>query len=88
MKNITKKTKTKSQKAASVKQLINKNMIFADIIQKYPEAAEIMMKKGLHCIGCGMAAYETLEQGAIMHGINPNKLVAELNKKLAKKKFK
>ena len=84
MKRITKKTKIKSQKAA--KQLIHKDMIFADIMQKYPEAAEIMMHRGLHCVGCGMAAYETLEQGAIMHGMNPDKLVKELNQKLAKKK--
>ena len=86
MKKITKKTKTKSQKATRVKPLITKDMIFADIIQKYPKAMEIMMKQGLHCIGCSMAAYETLEQGAIMHGINPDKLVKEINQKLGKKK--
>lgn len=85
MKKITKKTKKKSQKATTVKKLINKNMLFADIMQKYPEAVEVMMEKGLHCISCGMASYETLAQGAIMHGINPDKLVEELNKKLAKK---
>jgi len=32
-----------------------------------------------------MAMFETLEQGAIMHGINPNKLVEELNKKIKKR---
>lgn len=90
MKNITKKNKSKSQEAAKlkVKKLINKNMLFAEVIQNYPDAAVIMMKKGLHCIGCGMAAYETIAQGSLMHGINPDKLVEELNKKLSKKNKK
>lgn len=81
MKNITKKNKSKSQKAAKVKKLITRDMTFAEVIQKYPDTAVIMMKKGLHCIGCGMAAYETIAQGSVMHGINPDKLVDELNKK-------
>ncbi len=88
MKKITKKIKAKSQKAIKPKnkKIINRNMTFAEVMQRYPDAAEIMMSRGLHCIGCGMAAYETIAQGAIMHGINPDKLVEELNKKIAKKK--
>jgi hybrid cluster-associated redox disulfide protein len=88
MKNITKTKNKKSQKAAKskIKKLITRDMTFAEVMQKYPKAAEIMMLKGLHCIGCGMAAYETIAQGSVMHGINPDKLVEELNKKLAKKK--
>lgn len=79
--NKNKKITKKSQKASKIK----KNMTFAEITQKYPEVGEVLIKKGLHCIGCGMALYETLEQGAIMHGLNPDKLVAEINKKIGKK---
>jgi hybrid cluster-associated redox disulfide protein len=73
------KSKKKEQKSL-VK--ITKSMSFGEILNRYPKAGEILMKKGLHCIGCGMAMFESLEQGAIMHGINPDKLVQELNKKL------
>lgn len=77
------KTKRKT-KSRSKNALVSKNMLFADLLQKYPESYEFLLKKNLHCIGCGMAAYETLEQGAIMHGMNPDKLVSELNKHLGK----
>jgi hybrid cluster-associated redox disulfide protein len=64
---------------------ITKNMSFAEIIENNPEAVGILMGKGMHCIGCGMAAMETLEQGALMHGMNPDELVDEINKKTNKK---
>ena len=67
---------------------INKKMNFMEIIEKNPEAVEILFSKGMHCIGCGMAASETLEQGALMHGLNPDKLVEEINKKSLKKQKK
>ena len=79
-------TKTKSKKNAKKPELIKKNMTFGEIIIKYPAAAGILFERGMHCIGGGMAVYETLEQGAMMHGMNANKLVDELNKKLSKKK--
>jgi len=79
-----KKLKTKAKKNQN-KPLINKKMSFGEILNRHPELAETLMKKGMNCIGCGMAMFETLEQGAIMHGINPNKLVEELNKKIKKR---
>ena len=38
------------------------------------------------CMGCPMAMQETIEQGALAHGIDPKKLVEELNNKIIKKK--
>lgn len=59
---------------------ITKKMTFAQIMKKNPKAVEILFAKGMHCIGCPAAMQETLEQGAQMHGINPDKLVDEINK--------
>jgi hybrid cluster-associated redox disulfide protein len=67
--------------------LINKKMSFGEIMNRYPEAAMILMDKGMHCMGCGAANFETLEQGALMHGINPDKLVEEINKFLGENKW-
>lgn len=61
-------------------------MTFMEVMQKSPEAAMILMQNGMHCAGCGMAAYETLEQGAISHGLDPDKLVKKINSKLGRKK--
>jgi hybrid cluster-associated redox disulfide protein len=79
-----KRQKSKSNKNKKTNE-INKKMTFAEIINKNPGAVEILMARGLHCVGCGMAFQETLEQGAIMHGINPDKLVKELNRKIKQK---
>lgn len=67
---------------------INKKMTFAEIMEKFPEAGEVLFENGMHCIGCGMAMYESLEQGAIAHGIDADKIVSEINKKLEEKTAK
>ena len=49
---------------------ITKDMKLGDIVTRFPETAHIMMKYGLHCVGCHVAAWETLEQGARAHGMS------------------
>lgn len=64
---------------------VNKNMTFADVLTKYPESWEVMQNCGLHCIGCHGAAFETIEQGSLMHGMSEedvDKMVDEINKKI------
>lgn len=68
------------------KQKITKKMSFAEILGKFPEAAEILMEKGMHCIGCPMAQMESLEDGAKAHGLDADEIVKEINEKLKKKK--
>lgn len=80
------KSKNKSKKKILVAPAVTKTMTFGEILNRYPEAGRIIMSRGLHCIGCGMAFQETLEQGALMHGINPDKLVKDINKEIGKKK--
>lgn len=61
---------------------ITKNMKLGDIIKEYPETVEVMLKRGLHCVGCHIAAWETLEQGAKAHGMSDKdveSMVKEMN---------
>jgi|TARA_B100001964_G_C14045925_1_gene514774 hybrid cluster-associated redox disulfide protein len=61
---------------------ITKNMTLGETVSKYPESAEVLLKYGLHCIGCHVATWETLEQGAMAHGMDNKKLddmLKELN---------
>lgn len=62
---------------------ITKKSKFQDIVQD-EETREILMEKGMHCFGCPMAMQETLEQGAMAHGLDADKLVDEINKKKKK----
>lgn len=64
------------------RQKITKDMMFSNVIKKYPETVEVFFEYGLGCVGCPMAVTETIEQGARAHGINVKKLVDELNKKI------
>jgi len=42
-------------------------------------AGMILMQNGMHCVGCPSAAGETLEEASMVHGMNCEKLVAEIN---------
>lgn len=53
---------------------ITKNMTFQEIMKNCPGCAEILLSYGLHCIGCHVAAFETLEQGCKAHGLSDDKI--------------
>ncbi|MFC1691308.1 DUF1858 domain-containing protein [Nanoarchaeota archaeon] len=63
---------------------INKNMTFGELLNKLGmPAAQILADKGMHCIGCAIGEYETIEQGCQAHGLEEkeiNTLIDELNK--------
>lgn len=67
-------------KKQKIKEKITKDITFAEILQKYPETAEVFSKYNIHCAGCPMAMQETIAEGAEAHGINIKKLIDELNK--------
>jgi len=82
------KTKAKNKvknSSSKNKTFVTKKMNFSELIEKYPQSVEVLMNEGMHCIGCAASAFETIEQGAMMHGINPDELVEKINKKLKKK---
>lgn len=81
---LGKKLKKSSKNKIKVKSFVTKEMSFGEIMEKYPVAVEILMNSGMHCIGCSVAEFETLEQGALMHGINPDKIVKSINDKIKK----
>jgi hybrid cluster-associated redox disulfide protein len=65
-----------------MKKKITKKMKFAELVKNYPDAGEVLMEKGMFCIGCPAAAGETIEEGASAHGMNAGDLIKELNEKL------
>ena len=64
------------------KQIVTKDMTIGDILKNYPEAVEIMLSYGLHCVGCQVQFHETLEGGCLGHGFEEKKideLVKDIN---------
>ena len=69
------------------KQIISKDDRISEALKKNPQAAPIMMKHGIHCVGCHAAFFETIEQGAKAHSIEDkeiHKMVEEINGKARK----
>lgn len=64
---------------------VSKDMIIADMLKIDPGIAPILMASGMHCIGCPSAQGESLEEAAMVHGLEASKLVDTVNEYLAKK---
>jgi hybrid cluster-associated redox disulfide protein len=50
----------------------------AELVQDLPIAADVLSRFGLHCAGCGVNKYETIEQGAKAHGLRIEPIIAAL----------
>lgn len=64
---------------------VTKDMIIGDIIMIDEGIAPILMASGLHCLGCAMASGETLEEACVVHGMDCDAVIADLNKFLESK---
>jgi len=58
---------------------ISKDMTIAQIIQQDQNIVPILMRAGMHCIGCPSAQAETLEEAAVVHGIDAGVLESQIN---------
>ncbi len=59
--------------------MINKNTKIGDLLQEFPDKADILLSAGMHCLGCPASQAETLEEACEVHGIDVEELVKELN---------
>ena len=62
---------------------VDKSMIIGDLIKLDENLIYILMREGMHCIGCPSSQMETLEEAAYVHGMDPDTLVARLNEFLS-----
>ena len=73
-------------------QKVSKEMTIEEIFSRFPhksqKLAQEMTNRGLHCVGCGAAVWETLEAGMLSHGFSDEdveEMVDRLNMILAEK---
>lgn len=59
---------------------ITRDMGIIEAVQKYPQIVEVFFEFGMGCLGCAAAHFETIEQGAMAHGMDVDALMAALNK--------
>lgn len=64
---------------------VTKDMLIGQILQEDATIAPIMMASGMHCIGCPASQSESLEEAAMVHGLDCDDLVSKINEYLATK---
>jgi hybrid cluster-associated redox disulfide protein len=57
---------------------ITKDMTIGEILQTKPEVAPVLMAAGMHCLGCPSAQGETLEEAAMVHGMDIDGLMKQI----------
>ena len=60
---------------------ITKDMTIGEIIRIDQGVIPILMEAGMHCIGCPSAQGETLEEAAMVHGLDIDALMKAINEK-------
>ncbi|WP_310604424.1 DUF1858 domain-containing protein [Anaerosporobacter sp.] len=64
---------------------VTKDMIIADIIALDQGTVSVLLNAGMHCIGCPSAQGESIGEAAMVHGLDGDALVADLNAYLESK---
>ena len=64
---------------------ITKNMTIGEILSVDYDLASVLMGGGMYCVGCPSSQAETLEEAAMVHGIDPDLLLERLNNYLESK---
>ena len=58
---------------------VTKDMQIGDLLQLAPEVAPVLMEVGMHCLGCPASQMETLEEAAMVHGLDADLLIEKIN---------
>ncbi|MBU2100535.1 DUF1858 domain-containing protein, partial [Candidatus Micrarchaeota archaeon] len=80
---------TEQKKEEKLEKEITKEINIGELVKNFPEAVPLLFDYGVHCVGCHVAAFETLEQGLTAHGYKEEqieKIVKELNEKVKAEK--
>ena len=63
-------------------------MLIGELLTVDPNIAPILMRAGMHCLGCPSSQMESLEEAAMVHGLDADVLVAQINDFLGEYKQK
>lgn len=64
---------------------VGKDMTIGELLMTDRSVGMVLMQNGMHCVGCPSAAGETLEEAAMVHGMDIEKLMTDINDFLDKK---
>ena len=62
---------------------ITKDTIIGDILDIAPETAPAFLAIGMHCLGCPSSRGETVEEACMVHGIDVDQFLPQINEMIA-----
>ena len=71
--------KRKTKEGVQTAMKITKEMTIGELLSVAPIVAPVLMEVGMHCLGCPSAQAETLEEAAMVHGLDADLLVEKIN---------
>ncbi|MCR4748625.1 MAG: DUF1858 domain-containing protein [Lachnospiraceae bacterium] len=57
---------------------ITRDMTIGDILRTCPQVASVLMEAGMHCLGCPASQGESLEEAAMVHGLDIDELMSAI----------
>ena len=64
-------------------QVVTGETLIGEIVTLYPEATEILLSIGMHCLGCPASRAESLSEACAVHGLPAQLVVDDINEKIA-----
>ena len=64
--------------------VVTKETLVGELVNNYPETAEVLFGIGMHCLGCPASQAESVENACAVHGIDPAALVKVINEVIEK----
>ena len=58
---------------------VTKDTMIVELLQINADVAPLLLSIGMHCLGCPSSQMETIAEAAMVHGINPDDLVEDIN---------
>lgn len=58
---------------------VTKDTMIGDLLQIDQNVAPLLLNIGMHCLGCPSSQMETIEEAAMVHGLDADDLVVEIN---------
>ena len=62
---------------------VTEKTLVGELVNNYPETAEVLFGIGMHCLGCPASQAESLEDACTVHGVNAEDVVKAINERLA-----
>ena len=59
--------------------VVTKDTTIGDVLRIKPSAVPLLMEIGMRCLGCPASQGETVEEAAMVHGIDADDLVQQMN---------